>query len=76
MEFALFLFFAFPSSIPIILDPMVYRLLLADSFMLLLLEEDLTCESVLCCGVSELDIWLGLIKGEVLHCYIYNKKTR
>lgn len=55
---------------------MVYRLFLADSFMLLLLEEDLTCESVLCCGISELDIWYGLIKGEVLHCYIYNKKTR
>lgn len=31
---------------------------------------------VLCCGISKLDIWYGLIKGEVLHCYIYNKKTR
>lgn len=49
MEFAFFFFFvfAFPSSIPIILDPMVYRLFLVDSFMLLLLEEDLTYESAM-----------------------------
>lgn len=48
MEFALF--FVFVSFR--ILDPMVYRLCLADPFMLLLLEEDLACESMFYAVVS------------------------
>lgn len=73
MEFALF--FVFVSFL--ILDPMVYRLFLADSFMLLSLEEDLTCESIFYAVVSP-NGRFGLAwsrGGGTLHCYIY-KKTR